>query len=192
MENTLKTVGLPLGLVGIAAFAFSGVLAPPITMPDSSAFAVDLARTLVAFGLLAAIVDLAVFISLRLACGKSEVALKIEAGLTREKQELAKLSNPDEAPKETMVNLDRLMPLKKDISKRKVQMAVAIGLGLGLCISVSGFRLLASVFPAYGEEPMNMAFDVFVTTLVLAGGSEGIHRLTRKSEELGILNLTKK
>lgn len=198
MTETRTTAQLALRMspfVLLIGFAFTpylrSLVAPLVTVPAPDLLALSLANTLTMFMLLAIIIDLVIFSALRALFGSEETGLTLdfETEMARADLERSLNDGPTEAKVATM---EKLTPKKKQLSRRKLKVSMAIGFGLGLVFALIGFRLIGSVFPSIsGGEMANLtdAFDALVTAVVLTGGAEGIHRLTRQAKRFGLADL---
>ena len=79
--------------------------------------------------------------------------------------------------------------LPTDSRPDRARVAQMASFALGLCVALVGLRVLGQFLPTDAALPPSQlaAFrfvDVIVTTLVLAGGAEGMHRIARRLSAL--------
>jgi hypothetical protein len=198
---TKRSIIIALALGAVSSL---GVAAQKAYQIDPQTILQNLATALgVAFAL-ALLLERATEALLRLICGPEEIALKSEdratetaaaASLAREKSMMEALKTTEErlaflSQGGSSLRIDALdrahTETIRDRSQRSARLKITkqflstvILTVLGGALSASGFRILSQVFSSDQIEASTLAsmLDIVVTTLVLGGGSQGLHDL---------------
>lgn len=108
---------------------------------------------------------------------RDEPADVLQAAVDSEQARLAALQKADPAAtvdSAVLIQANRALAAYRAGTK---ELALCVGFVLGVLVSLAGVRALAAVLGPQGGDGLFNAADILVTGAVLAGGSDGVHKM---------------
>lgn len=174
----MKSKNLPVLLLFVMVAAL-GLIAYTGHAPSAIAFkALDMPAVV---GLLSWLFVVALFIErsveVIVMVLRDEPADGLQAAVDAEQARIAALQKADPAVRVDSTALDQANRALTSFRGGTKELALCVGFFLGVLVSLAGVRALASVLGPQDGHWLFSAADILVTGAVLAGGSDGVHKM---------------